>query len=91
MSVSCQAQKGTDKTDGKTSKESTPRHHYERTTGTTGGTDSSQHQAAGLPHDTFHLLILIHLCCHPYKHSFVHRYVLWYFDIRIFFVSSLVI
>ncbi|XP_063860336.1 proteoglycan 4-like isoform X17 [Scylla paramamosain] len=31
------AQKATDKTDGKTSKESTPRHHYERTTGTTGG------------------------------------------------------
>ncbi|KAK8407156.1 hypothetical protein O3P69_002045 [Scylla paramamosain] len=29
------AQKATDKTDGKTSKESTPRHHYERTTGTT--------------------------------------------------------
>ncbi|KAK8407196.1 hypothetical protein O3P69_002045 [Scylla paramamosain] len=31
------AQKATDKTDGKTSKESTPRHHYERTTGTTDG------------------------------------------------------
>ncbi|XP_042210886.1 titin-like isoform X14 [Homarus americanus] len=30
-------QKPSDKTDGKTSKESTPRHHYERTTGTTGG------------------------------------------------------
>ncbi|XP_069189999.1 serine/arginine repetitive matrix protein 1 isoform X7 [Procambarus clarkii] len=28
-------QKPSDKTDGKTSKESTPRHHYERTTGTT--------------------------------------------------------
>ncbi|XP_071529678.1 uncharacterized protein [Panulirus ornatus] len=31
------SQKPSDKTDGKTSKESTPRHHYERTTGTTGG------------------------------------------------------
>ncbi|XP_053628972.1 nucleolar protein dao-5 isoform X20 [Cherax quadricarinatus] len=30
-------QKPSDKTEGKTSKESTPRHHYERTTGTTGG------------------------------------------------------
>ncbi|XP_071529659.1 uncharacterized protein [Panulirus ornatus] len=29
------SQKPSDKTDGKTSKESTPRHHYERTTGTT--------------------------------------------------------
>ncbi|XP_071529680.1 uncharacterized protein [Panulirus ornatus] len=31
------SQKPSDKTDGKTSKESTPRHHYERTTGTTDG------------------------------------------------------
>ncbi|XP_042870811.1 proteoglycan 4-like isoform X26 [Penaeus japonicus] len=31
------SQKTADKTDGKTSKESTPRHHYERTTGSAGG------------------------------------------------------
>ena len=44
ISVSCQAQKATDKTDGKTSKESTPRHHYERTTGTTGGITRTKKQ-----------------------------------------------
>lgn len=91
MSVSWQAQKGTDKTDGKTSKESTPRHHYERTTGTTGGTDISQHQAAGPPHDTIYLPNLNLYVVSPTNTLLFIDMCYGILILELFFVSSLVI